>query len=418
MIKLNLSYLNEIDFDLINIKYEKRLNEIHKYFLDIKDEMMGWVNWPNIEFMNTEYKYLYELKDKWNKLGINHVVIIGIGGSYIGIKAAIDMLSNSDIKYTFLSQISSFDLEKLQYKVENDNWGIVVISKSGGTLETTINFRFARDLLHKKYQDKHNERIIAVTSKNKGKLIKIAKNNHYYTLTINNDIGGRYSSLTSFGLFLMLYKGVNIEKVLQGSKNIQKYFLDNKYNNNDILKYIATRDWMIKELDLNIEIFQLYDDKYKFIGETYKQLFAESEGKKDKIILPVISIFSNDLHSIGQLYQQGYKKFFQTTMYIEDNINIKIPVSLFDNDDGIDYLVDKNISVIKNSLKNSVLEAHSCDAKNKNILIEVTGNDEIMFGEIYSWLSFAAACSSYLNNLNPFDQPGVENYKNKLKKIL
>lgn len=418
MIKVDNKFLNE-DIEQIISKYKNRLNTLKNNFINKSHNMMGWIDYLDSKDFDNEYKNIISYKKGWDKLNIDTVVVIGIGGSYNGVKAAADYFcSNSKINFVYLSDISSITLSLLEKKLKNKNWSIIVISKSGRTLETSINFRIARELLFKKYKAKHFERIVSITDHKEGVLNKLSKQNNYKMLEIPSNIGGRYSALTSVSLFLLALKNIDIKRVISGFSKFIKEFLVQEINNNVVMQYSAIRYYLYNVKKIPIEIFQVYDENYRYIAETYKQLFAESECKHEKTIVPVISTLSNDLHSIGQMYQQGSKNFFQTTLYIDEEINFIIPKSSFNNDDELGYLESKKISYVKNQLKKSVLKAHSVEAQNRNILINASGKREELFGEIYAFLCLSASLSSYLSNVDPFNQPGVENYKKNLKNAL
>ena len=419
MVKLNLNYLQNVDIKKVDSLYEKKMDNLLKNFTNRKHPMMGWIDFPNTTYLKEEYPLLKQIKTAWRKLKIDTVVVIGIGGSYNGVKAAIDYLdTKNNITYLYLSELSSLTLMQYEKMLAKKNWGIVVISKSGTTLETSVNFKIAREWLNKKYKQAHNQRIVAITDPQDGVLNQIATKHKYYKLSINKNIGGRYSALTSVSLFLMEYKDIKIDAVLKGYQNVIRYFLTHPYENNVILQYVAFRDYLYKTLNKNIEVFQVYDESLRYIAETYKQLFAESEGKKSKTLFPVISVLSNDLHSIGQLYQEGTRDFFQTTCYVKETIDYQLPTSSFKNDDNLNYLDKKSINQIKDKLLDSVLKAHTKDAKNHNLYLEFSGDRNEVFGEIYAFLCCAASASSYLNGVDPFNQPGVEIYKQNLKKAL
>lgn len=418
MISLVLDYLN-VNLNKVEKKYGKKLDNIRNNFVEKNHEMMGWIDYFSTDLFNNEKNKIIKYINQWKKMKINTIVVVGIGGSYNGVKAAIDFLDNDDsIEYIYLTEISSNTLNKLVKTINNKNFAVVVISKSGTTLETSINFRIIRELLYKKYKSKHHERIITITDKEKGILNNLSKKNNYKILTIPSNIGGRYSALTMVSLFLMSYKKINIDKVIEGFNETINYFKKNNFKNNFILQYVGLRHYLYHYFNLPIEIFEMYDESYRFIAETYKQLFAESECKHQKTIVPVISLLSNDLHSIGQMYQEGSRNFFQTTLYIDEEKDFDIYKSSFKNDDNLDYLLNKSINQIKENLLYSVLKAHAIDAKNQNILFLVNGDKNKIFGEIYAFLCLSAATSSYLSSVDPFDQPGVENYKKNLKNSL
>lgn len=419
MIKLDLHNLYNVKLNDLKKLYAKKMHEIQKNFINHNHYMMGWINYFESDAFKNDYELYKIITNKWRKLKINNIVVIGIGGSYNGIRASLEFLNkNNDLNFIYLSELSAITLNSLKNTLKNKNWAIVIISKSGTTIETSINFRIVRELLFKKYKKNYFQRIVAITDADDGILNKLSNKHQYWMLTIPKNIGGRYSTLTSTSLFLMYYAKININQVISSYKKFIVNFLNKSYCDNIVLQYVSLRDYLKNKQKLFIEVFQLYDEHFAFIGAMYKQLFAESEGKKANTIFPVVSILSNDLHAIGQLYQEGYRNFFQTTLYINQELDFFMTESSFKNDDQLDYLNNKTINEIKKSLSKAVIKAHAKEAHNQNILIEVSGNNNEIFGTIYAFLALAASVSSYLNNVDPFNQPGVENYKQNLAKIL
>lgn len=403
----------------------KQLDRVHNFFKTkngIGKEMLGWLDWPNN--YNDYQKDLIQIKaivNQWKKMHINKIVIIGIGGSYIGIKAGIDLcLSKLETeKFIFISSIDEWEIDYYQKLLIKNNWAIIVISKSGKTLETSINFRFFREMLKKQYHKEHYKRIACITEKDNNSLMyKIATKNKYHILGIPKNIGGRFSTFTNVGLLVFAIANLNIVKMINTYQKCIKDFLEKKWL--DPLHYANWRNYFLKKDKKNIEVFSIYEKRHLFLAEHYKQIFAESEGKTTNCLVPTIANYSNDLHSIGQLYQEGSKTFFETHLYLnnEKNESINIPISSFNNDDHLSNLKNKTIKNIINAISVGVINAHSKIAKNPCLEIKMNANDEENFVQIMLFLNIAASCSAYLLKVNPFNQPGVEAYKHEITKIL
>ncbi len=403
----------------------KKLNRVHEFIKNkngIGNKMLGWIDWPNnySDFQDDLIK-IKSIVNQWKKMNINKIAVIGIGGSYIGIKAGIDMcLSKLETeKFIFISSVDEWEIEYYQNLLTKNNWAIIVISKSGKTLETSINFRFFREMLKKQYHKDHHKRIACITEKGNNSLIyKIATKNQYHILGIPKNIGGRFSTFTNIGLLVFAIAGLNINKMLDTYQKSINDFLEKKWL--DPLYYANWRYFFLKKAKKKIEVFTVYEKKHQYLAEHYKQIFAESEGKTKKCLLPTIANYSNDLHSIGQLYQEGCKTFFETHLCLNDHQtkSLNIPVSTFKNDDQLSNLENKTIKNIVNAINIGVINAHSKIAKNPCLKIKMATNNEEDFVQIMLFFNIAASCSSYLLKVNPFNQPGVEAYKEEITKIL
>ena len=420
MLKIDKKYI-ETDF---NIKeYESSLINIKNKIINkdgLGNEFLGWYDLAKNGLDKSELEKIKHIKKEWITLKIEVVVFIGIGGSFIGTKAGIEMIQSyydSNIEIIYLTDFSNNKLNNLKNKLKNKNWALTVVSKSGTTLETSINFRILREELFNKYQDQINKRIVFITDEKSGILRKIADNKKYMTLKIPSNIGGRFSALTSVGIFALELKNVNINQIFSGSKLVIDEFENEGVLHNKNFYYVSLRDFLINKKNKFIEVFANFDENLDYISEHYKQIFAESEGKKENIVFPTISHYPNDLHSIGQYYQEGSKNFFETILYAEkykDNNLIK--KSLFDNDDELDYLENYEFNKINEIIATSLSQAHFNDAKINVLILKLEDLSEKSFGYIYTWLCLSASISAYLNDVNPFNQPGVENYKKYIKK--
>ena len=420
MLKIDKKYIEE-GFDIK--EYENSLIDIKNKIINkdgLGNEFLGWYDIAKNGLEKSELKKIKDIKDKWVSLKIEVVVFIGIGGSFIGTKAGIEMIQSyydSNIEIIYLTDFSNNKLNTLKNKLKNKNWALAIVSKSGTTLETSINFRILREELFNKYKNEINNRIVFITDENSGILRKIANNENYMTLKIPSNIGGRFSALTSVGIFALELKNVNVSEIFSGSKLVIDEFENEDVLNNKNFYYVSLRDFLISKKNKFIEVFANFDENLDYISEHYKQIFAETEGKRENIVFPTISHYPNDLHSIGQYYQESSKNFFETILYVQeyqdDNI---IKKSFFNNDDELDYLENYQFNKVNEIIARSVAQAHFSDAKINVLVLELKDLSEKSFGYIYTWLCLSATISAYLNDVNPFNQPGVENYKKYIKK--
>lgn len=426
MIKLKMDDLLLITKSDLENQYEKKLTNVKDMILNktgLGSDFLGWTSWPNDYFKNTELPKIEAIKKQWKNAKIDTVIVIGIGGSYIGAKAGIDMctlpFTKKAMNVIFVSGLHSHYNHDLLNNLKDKNWAIVVISKSGTTFETAVNFRIFREALYAKYKDEHNTRIVAITDKSRGVLKTLADKSKYETLTIPDDIGGRYSTLTPVGILSMALADIDINEILNGWKTCLDEFKKQTANTNTAMLYAATRNYLFTQQHKDVEIFATYENNLRFVGEHYKQIFAESEGKKVNSILTTVANNSEDLHSIGQLYQDGIDHCFETSLiYEKANHDVTIPQSSFKNDDNLDYLHGQKIIDLNSNIYHSVLNAHTKLAKIPHISIILKDTSAYAFGYLAAWMAIAAATSSYLHEVNPFDQPGVEAYKNEMKKLI
>lgn len=425
---INLKIGNLLVTNKLNLQndYEKKLTLIKDMILNksgLGSDFLGWTTWPNDYFKNIEIHKIEAIKQRWKNEKIDTVIVIGIGGSYIGAKAGIDMctmpFSHKSMNVIFVSGLHSHYNHDLLNDLKNKNWSIVVISKSGTTFETAVNFRIFREALYSQYKADHHTRIIAITDKEHGVLKTLADKSKYETLTIPDDIGGRYSTLTPVGILSMALADININEVLKGWTACLEEFKKEPANINSAMLYAATRNHLFITHHKDIEIFATYENNLRFVSEHYKQIFAESEGKKINSILTTVANNSEDLHSIGQLYQEGIDHCFETSLiYEKANQDVLIPKSSFTNDDNLDYLSGQKLISLNHNIYQAVVSAHTKLAKIPHISIILKDSSPYSFGYLAAWLAIAAATSSYLLDVNPFDQPGVEAYKNEMKKLI
>lgn len=425
-IKLNFSRVvpeNEIK------EYTKKVEEIHQkieLYEGEGSEMLGWKNLAD-NINDNEIKRMNKKAEFFHKKGIEVLVVIGIGGSYLGARAGMDYVlgnypTNQERKMEIVfagESISSTDLaQKLKY-VENKSFAINVISKSGTTTEPAIAFRMFKHLLEEKIGfENSKEYIVSTTDGNKGTLFQISKKNSYEMFVIPDEVGGRFSVLTPVGLFPFVCVGLNIKKMMKGAQEASVQFSNKNLEDNEAYKYAVARHILYSQKSKSVEMLVSYEPSMKMFLEWWKQLFGESEGKKDKGLLPHSAVFSTDLHSLGQFIQEGSKILFETVITVKTP---QIDLNLVDdkeNLDGLNYLLNKSIHEVNNVAFLGTYDAHTISAKVPNIHIEIDKMDEKSFGFLVLFFERAVTMSGYLLGINPFDQPGVEVYKNNMFRIL
>ncbi len=425
-IKLNLS--RAIDFTNI-MKYEAQVKEIHnkmEKYESLGHEFLGWKDLPN----NVEMQDIKEMEMVAKKLHSHEIevlVVIGIGGSYLGVKAGIDFILGNyptpeekkmDVIFAGES-LSSTDLaQKLKY-VENKKFAINVISKSGTTTEPAIAFRMFKKLLEDTI-GKNNAKdfIIATTDANKGSLFQLSEQEGYQRFVIPDNIGGRFSVLTPVGLFPFACIGLNLKKMIAGAKAANEDYSIDSLEDNLAYQYAVTRFILWKEKEFKSEMIVAYEPNMNFFLEWWKQLFGESEGKLNKGLLPHSAIFSTDLHSLGQFIQEGSKILFETVLTVhKPMIDLEI-VEDRENLDNLNYLINRSVHEINNVAFQATLDAHSSIGQVPNMHIELPELNEESFGAIVMFFERAVAMSAYLMEVNPFNQPGVEVYKTNMFRIL
>lgn len=413
-----------INNDEIN-KYEDMVKDIHNKLHDncnSQDNFMGWLDLP----INYDKEELEQIKICAEKVKNNskYLLVIGIGGSYLGARAVIEALTstfynlreNSPIILYVGNNLSTSYINDIIKIIGNDDFSINVISKSGTTTEPAIAFRIFKKILENKYGNNASERIFITTDEEKGALHTIAKENNYQTFKIPNNIGGRYSVLTAVGLFPIAVANINVDKLLNGAIKAYNKYNNSNLNENDCYKYAVIRN-LLYHKDKNIEIFASYEPRLHYFIEWLKQLFGESEGKNGKGIFPVGVEFTTDLHSLGQYIQDGRRNIFETVLNIE-NTNESITMTKEENNlDNLNYLEGLTLDYINHKAMEGTIDAHvSNDVP--NILINVDKLDEETIGELIYFFELACAMSGFILNVNPFNQPGVEKYKQNMFKLL
>lgn len=427
-VRLNLenSTLSEKDV----MKYADQVALIHEELhqkADYKSEFLGWLELP------TKYDKIEveQIKKAAKKIRSNSevLVVIGIGGSYLGARAVIEGLTHTFYNYLPQEQRKSPQIlyvgnnlnpnyiNDLIDLIGNRDLSINVISKSGTTTEPAIAFRIFRELLENKYGlEEAQKRIYITTDQKKGALKQIADEENYTTFVIPDNIGGRYSVLTAVGLLPIATAGINIEKLLEGARFAQEKYLDKNLKYNDCYKYAVARNILYKNKK-DIEILVSYEPKLHYMIEWWKQLYGESEGKEGKGIYPTGAEFTTDLHSLGQFIQEGTRNLFETVINIKDsNSNLNIHQDE-DNLDELNYLVDKDLDYVNKKAMEGTISAH-VEGGVPNIMITMDKLNEFTLGHLIYFFELACAMSGKILGINPFDQPGVEKYKTNMFRLL
>lgn len=386
------------------------------------NDFLGWVELPT-DYDKEEFARIKAAAEKI-KAKADVLIVIGIGGSYLGARAAIELLKSpfyNNLKkdtpdiYFVGNNISATYLNEVLSICEGRDICVNVISKSGTTTEPALAFRVFKKLLEDKYgKDEAKERIFATTDKAKGTLKELSDEMGYETFVVPDDVGGRFSVLTAVGLLPIAVAGCDIDALMQGARNAQK-----KYENddgNDCYKYAAARNILYRK-GKKVEMLVSYDPAFTLMGEWYKQLFGESEGKDGKGIFPSAATFSTDLHSLGQFIQDGSDIMFETV------VNIKTPKQDFfieedaENRDGLNFLSNQNMSVVNSKAFEGTILAHT-EGGVPNLVIDMDKIDEENLGELIYFFEKACAISGYMLGVNPFNQPGVESYKKNMFALL
>ena len=405
-------------------QYSEKVKELHKVIHEktgAGNDFLGWVDWPK-EYDYEEVNAIIEASKKINE-ECDTLVVCGIGGSYLGAASAIEMLnglfSDSKVKIIFMGNTfsSTYTAQVLKY-LEDKEFAINVISKSGTTTETSIAFRLVKELAIKKYgKAKANSRIYATTDKARGALKNESNIEGYKTFVIPDDIGGRYSVLTAVGLLPIAVSGQDIREILAGAAQARLDFENDNLENNAAYQYAVAR-YVLNKKGYPVEMFVTYEPHFQKLGEWWKQLFGESEGKEGKGLLPDSVTYSTDLHSLGQFVQEGTKVLFETVFTVsKPQIDLEIP-SDESNLDGLNYLAGKKMSFVNEKACEGTLAAHEIDGKVPNVLITMDSMNAFNYGYLVYFFEMACAMSAYLLGINPFNQPGVEIYKKNMFKLL
>ncbi|MBG0730545.1 glucose-6-phosphate isomerase [Mycoplasma sp. 'Moose RK'] len=423
---LNLQIKTKINLDFSS--FTDKIKEFHKRINSEQSpdkNFLGWNNFPDSAVNFAEIKKMQEIIENLHKNSIKTLVVIGIGGSYLGARAAIDFVfglgpNQEKPEVIFIgNSISSTDLyQKIEY-LRKKEFAINVISKSGSTIEPAIAFQILYQVLVEKIgKDAAKQRVFVTTSTKTGELLQIAKKNNFEIFEIIESIGGRFSVLSSVGFFSMIFAGINVFDVIEGAKEANFLYSKPDVSENLAYKYALSRLILNQKFNYKIEILISYEPFLMYFNEWWKQLFGESEGKNGKGIFPTSAIFSTDLHSLGQFIQEGSKNFFQTVIFIKNpKFDLKISeVPEFQS--KINLLANKSVNEINFQAFLATTLAHSEEGNNPNFVLEIPDSSSKSFGHLVMFFQKACAMSAYLLGVNPFDQPGVENYKKRLSKNL
>ena len=427
-IKLNLEYsgIPEKEIMKYKLKVEKIHNELHEKANNEK-EFLGWMELPT-NYDKDEFNKIKRAAKKIKK-DSEILLVIGIGGSYLGARAVIEALTHTFNNYLadekrknplvlFVgNNLSPNYINDLIDLIGKKDLSINVISKSGTTTEPAIAFRIFRELMESKYGlEESKKRIYVTTDKEKGALKTLATEEGYETFVIPDNVGGRFSVLTAVGLLPIACAGINIDKLMQGAKIAEEKYKDSNLKYNDCYKYAIIRNILYK-MNKNIEILVDYEPKLHFFIEWWKQLYGESEGKELKGIYPTGAEFTTDLHSLGQYIQEGRRNLFETVLNIENQDNDITLKKDEDNLDGLNFLKGKTLDFVNKKAMEGTIEAHTAGDV-PNIIINIEKLNEESIGELIYFFEKACAISGRILDVDPFNQPGVEKYKVNMFRLL
>lgn len=427
LIELDGGYIGSFVPDDELVLAKKQIELAKKTLLDgdsFGNDFLGWINLP----VNYDRDEFSRIKKAANKIRNDSkvLIVIGIGGSYLGAKAAIEFLNHPfynqlpDKKtpeiYFAGHNMSSDYIKGLIDIIGDRDFSVNVISKSGTTTEPAVAFRIFKELLEKKYNNKAAERIYATTDKAKGALKELADEKGYECFVVPDDVGGRFSVLTAVGLLPIAVSGADIEALMSGASDEQKRCKNADFNDNMAMQYAAYRNILLRK-NKNIELLVNYDPSLHFVAEWWKQLYGESEGKDKKGIFPASVDFTTDLHSMGQYIQDGRRSLFETVIKVEKS-NSEITMKKADSDtDGLNYLAGKSLDFINEKAMEGTILAHK-SGDVPSILIKMADKSAYSLGSLFYFFEFACGISGYTLGVNPFNQPGVEAYKQNMFALL
>ena len=391
------------------------------------NDFLGWIDLP-VDYDKDEFARIKKAAEKI-KGDSEVLVVIGIGGSYLGARAAIEFLRHSfynvvskEIRktpeiYFAGNSISTTYLKHLIDVIGDRDFSVNIISKSGTTTEPAIAFRVFKEMLEKKYgKEGAAKRIYATTDKARGALKKLSDEEGYEEFVVPDDVGGRFSVLTAVGLLPIAVSGADIDKLMEGAASGREAALQNAFEENDALLYAAVRN-ILHRKGKGVEILANYEPSLHYVSEWWKQLYGESEGKDQKGILPASVDLTTDLHSMGQFIQDGSRIMYETVMEVEESAEEILigeePVDL----DGLNYLAGKSVDFVNKSAMNGTILAHT-DGNVPNLLVKIPRQDEFSLGQLFYFFEFACGVSGYILGVNPFNQPGVESYKKNMFALL
>ena len=433
-------YLGQVKFDYSKtagyvheheVESMKALTESARKLLLSKsgagNDYLGWIDLP-VDYDKEEFARIKKAAEKI-KSDSDVLVVIGIGGSYLGARAAIEFLGHNffnsvskDLRkapeiYFVGNSISSNYLAGLVDVIGDRDFSVNIISKSGTTTEPAIAFRVFKKMLEEKYgKDGAAKRIYATTDKAKGALKKLADAEGYEEFVVPDDVGGRFSVLTAVGLLSIAVSGVDIDELMAGAASARKRCIENDFDNNDAMQYAALRNIMLRK-GKSVEILCDYEPSLHYTLEWWKQLMGESEGKDNKGLFPASVDLTTDLHSMGQFIQDGSRIMFETVLNVEKTSR-EIVIEKEDEDlDGLNYLAGKTMDFVNKCAMNGTILAHT-DGNTPNLRVDIPEQTPFYLGELFYFFEFACGLSGYMLGVNPFNQPGVESYKKNMFALL
>lgn len=391
------------------------------------NDFLGWIDLP-VDYDKEEFSRIKKAAEKIQR-DSEVLLVIGIGGSYLGARAAIEFLRHSFYNivdksvrktpeiYFCGNSISSTYLKDLMDVIGDRDFSINIISKSGTTTEPAIAFRIFKEMCEKKYgKEGAAKRIYATTDKARGALKKLATEEGYETFVVPDDVGGRFSVLTAVGLLPIAVSGADIDKLMEGAASGREAALHNAFEENDALQYAGIRNILLRK-GKSIEVLANYEPSVHYVSEWWKQLYGESEGKDQRGIFPASVDLTTDLHSMGQFIQDGARILFETVLNVEtsrETLTIgEEPVDL----DGLNYLAGQTVDFVNRSAMNGTILAHT-DGQVPNLMVKIPEANEFYLGQLFYFFEFACGVSGYLLGVNPFNQPGVESYKKNMFALL
>ncbi len=424
-IKLNTqgieNYVTDTDLEIISDEIENA-REMLVTGSGAGNDFLGWLKLPCV-ITDEERSAIVAEAERMAKMS-DTVVVIGIGGSYLGTRAVVEALLDKDRKNRAADIVyagHTMDPDyyaRIMKRIENEDYSVIVISKSGTTTEPAIAFRLFRQHLEKKYGKEGAQRRIAViTDSQKGALHAIAETERYPQFIIPDSVGGRFSVLTPVGLLPIAVAGYDIANLLAGAKEMQYECANNKrLEDNPALMYAALRNLLYRK-GYKVEVLTSFKYGLRYFSEWWKQLYGESEGKNGKGILPCSMNFTTDLHSLGQYMQDGERMVFETMISVEQSNNEFAVPNDSENVDGLNYIADKTLTYVNNNALRGTREAHLAGGV-PVIGMEIPRLDERMLGQMIYFFEYSCAISGYTLGVNPFNQPGVEAYKTNMFKLL
>lgn len=426
-VKLNTKYLESFVTDSDYAALAPEVAAAHKALhtrTGAGSDFLGWVDLPET-YDRAEFARIQKAAEKIRR-DSKVLVVIGIGGSYLGARAAIEFCKSQnynllckDTPQIFFSgnSLSSAALNEIVALCEGNDFSVNVISKSGTTTEPAVAFRLFRELLEKKYgRAEAAKRIYVTTDKARGTLKVLADEEGYETFVVPDDVGGRYSVLTAVGLLPIAAAGIDIAAMMRGAAEARAAYMRDDLSANDCYKYAAIRNILYRK-GKAVEMMVAYEPDYTMMNEWFKQLFGESEGKCGKGLFPASAVFSTDLHSMGQYIQEGVRLLFETAVVFDKPKTEATLGEEVSNADGLNFLSGKTMAFVNRKAFEGTVLAH-VDGGVPNVVLELPQMDAYNFGWLVYFLEKACAISGYVLGVNPFDQPGVESYKRNMFALL